>query len=73
MNEFDRKFFISLMERMIKAYDCGTDKLPNNRCKHCPYGYGYLDDHGDYAVWWCNDEKLEEDAIKMLRILKEKI
>ena len=59
MNEFDRKFFINLMERMIKAYDCGADKLPNNRCKYCSYGYGY--------------DKLEEDAIKMLRILKEKI
>ena len=73
MNEFDRKFFTSLMERMIKAYDCGADKLPNNRCKYCPYGYGYLDDSGDHAFWWCDDDKLEEDAIKMLRILKEKI
>ena len=73
MNEFDRKFFINLMERMIKAYDCGADKLPNNRCKYCPYGYGYLDDHGDHAFWWCDDDKIEETAIKLLYILKEKI
>ena len=26
MNEFDRKFFINLMERMIKAYDCGNGR-----------------------------------------------
>ena len=73
MNEFDRKFFINLIERIINAYDCGADKLPDNRCKYCPYGYGYLDDSGDHAFWWCDDDKLEEDAIKMLRILKEKI
>ena len=73
MNEFDRKFFINLMERMIKAYDCGVDKLPNNRCKYCSYGYGYLDDSGDHAFWWCDDDKIEETAIKLLFILKEKI
>ena len=73
MNEFDRKFFTDMIERLIKAYDCGETQLPGDRCEHCPYGFGYLDDHGDHAFWWCDDDKLEEDAIKMLRILKEKI
>ena len=73
MNEFDRKFFTDMIERVISAYNCGEIQWPGDRCEHCPYGYGYFDDSGDNAFWWCNDEKLEEDAIKMLRILKEKI
>ena len=70
MKQIDRVFFTDMIERIINAYDC---ELLNNKCKYCPYGYGYLDDSGDHAFWWCNDEKLEEDAIKLLRILKEKI
>ena len=73
MNEFDRKFFIDMIERVISAYNCGETQLPGDRCEHCPYGYGYLDDHGDHTFWWCNDDKIADDAIKLLYILKEKI
>lgn len=73
MNEFDRKFFTDMIERLIKAYDCGEIQLPGDHCEFCPYGYGYLDDSGDYTFWWCNDDKITDDAIKLLYILKEKI
>ena len=73
MKQIDRELFTVMIERLLKAYDCGETQWPGDRCEHCPYGYGYLDDSGDHAFWWCDDDKLEEDAIKMLRILKEKI
>ena len=43
MKQNERKFFIDMIERLIKAYDCGETQLPGDRCEHCPYGYGYLD------------------------------
>lgn len=73
MKQIDREFFTDMIERLLKAYDCGEIELPGDRCEHCPYGYGYLDDSGDYAFWWCNDDKIADDAIKLLYILKEKI
>lgn len=73
MKQIDREFFTDMIERLLKAYECGETKLPGDRCEYCPYGYGYLDDSGDYAYWWCNDEKITDDAIKLLYILKEKI
>ena len=73
MKQIDREFFTDMIERLLKAYDCGETQWPGDHCEHCPYGYGYLDDSGDHAFWWCNDDKLEEDAIKLLYILKEKI
>ena len=73
MKQIDKEFFTTLIDRIINAYDCEVDKFPNDRCEFCPYGYGYLDDRGDRPFWWCDDYKIEADAIKMLRILKEKI
>lgn len=73
MKQIDKEFFTDVIERIINAYNCSENKLPGDRCEYCPYGYGYLDDHGDHAHWWCNDDKLEEDAIKLLYILKEKL
>jgi hypothetical protein len=73
MKQIDRVFFTDMIERIINAYKCGEDKLPGDRCKYCPYGYGYLDDSGDHAFWWCNDDALVKDAITLLYILKEKI
>ena len=69
MNEFDRDFFTDMIERVINAYNCDE----TNRCEHCPYGFGYLDDCSDHSFWWCNNDKIEETAIKLLFILKEKI
>lgn len=53
-------------ERIIAAYYCDN---PGNHCEFCPYGYGYLDDSGDSAFWWCNDDKIESDAIDLLSVL----
>lgn len=73
MNEFDKEFFTNRIERVINAYYCGVSHLPDKRCKKCPYDYGYLDDMGDNTFWWCDYDQLEEDAMKLLYILKEKI
>ena len=73
MKQIDKEFFTTLIDRIINAYQCGENQLPGDRCEHCPYGYGYLDDHGDHEFWWCNNDKIEDDAIKLLYVLKEKI
>lgn len=56
-------------ERIIAAYYCSEEKLPGNRCEHCPFGYGYLDDGGDYSFWWCDDEAIIKDAVEILSSL----
>lgn len=56
-------------ERIIAAHYCGEGKLPGDRCEHCPFGYGYLDDSGDHSHWWCNDEAIERDAVEILSLL----
>ena len=58
---------------LIAAWKCSESKLPGERCEFCPYGYGYLDDSGDYEFWWCDDEKMMKDAIKLLQGIKEVI
>ena len=73
MKKVDKEFFISLINRVIQAYECGERTLPGDRCEFCPFGYGYLDDAGDHEFWWCNNDKIEEDAVNILRVLKEKI
>lgn len=73
MKQNEKNFFIDMIERVISAYDCGETHWPDDRCEHCPYGFGYLDDRGDRSFWWCNHDKIEETAIKLLYILKEKI
>lgn len=57
------------VERIIAAYYCSEGKLPGNRCQYCPFGYGYFDDSGDYSFWWCDDEAIERDAVKILSSL----
>ena len=56
-------------ERIIAAYHCSEEKLPGERCKHCPFGYGYLDDRGDHPFWWCDDETIMKDAVEILSSL----
>ena len=56
-------------ERIIAAYYCSEEKLPGDRCKHCPFGYGYLDDRGDHPFWWCDDETIMKDAVEILSSL----
>lgn len=56
-------------ERIIAAHYCSEEKTPGKRCQYCPFGYGYLDDSGDYSYWWCDDEALERDAVEILSTL----
>ena len=56
-------------ERIIAASYCSELKTPGNHCEFCPYGYGYIDDHGDNSFQWCNWDKIDEDAIDLLSIL----
>ena len=56
-------------ERIIAAYHCSEGKLPGKRCQYCPFGYGYLDDSGDYPFWWCDDEAIIKDAVEILSTL----
>lgn len=62
MNEQDR-------ERIIAAGKCAIgDDGPGKRCKNCPYGYGYLDETGDSSFWWCDTDKIMNDAIALLEL-----
>ena len=56
------------IEKIIAAYECGENRLPGERCKTCPYGYGKWDESGDNGFWRCDDERIEEDAINLLKI-----
>lgn len=55
-------------EKVIAAAECGKDLSPSDRCKNCPYGYGYLDETGDNnPFWWCNIDGIMDDAIALLK------
>lgn len=54
-------------DNMIKAYECVRDLLPDERCKACPYGYGYLDTNGDNAFWWCDTDGIAEDMYNYIK------
>lgn len=56
------------IEKIISAYECGNKQFPGERCKTCPYGYGKWDDSGDNSFWWCDADRIEEDAINLLKI-----
>ena len=58
------------IEKIIAAYKCGEERLPGERCKTCPYGYGIWDEAGDSPFWWCNTDQIEEDAINLLKIIQ---
>ena len=58
-----------IRERIINAVQCGNETMPGDRCEYCPYGYGYLDETGDHAIWWCNTDKIMEDAVALLKAL----
>ena len=59
------------LNKLIAAIEC--QDCFRHKCMRCPYDYQYLDDSGDHAYWWCNDDKIADDAIKLLYVLKEKI
>jgi len=54
-------------ERIIAAYNCVNDKLPDSRCEKCPYGYEYIDQKGDNYFVSCNTDMMIDDAFAMLR------
>ena len=65
---------ISNLDNLIKAMECeGQFK---NKCRNCPYDYQYWDDSSDYPNWWCNENKILEDALFYLKLyqylIKEK-
>ena len=59
------------LNNLIKALQC--DNLTNASCQKCPYGYGYLDESGDYSFWCCNEIKLNEDSIFYLKLYQHLI
>lgn len=58
-------------EKVIAAYICQNEKLPDKRCKKCPYGYEYLDQMGDNYFVSCNTERIMMDAISLLKEQEE--
>lgn len=62
-------------EKVIAAYSCSNEKLPDKRCERCPYGYEYLDQTGDHYFVACNTERMMDDAITLLReqMAKERV
>ena len=59
--------------KIIAAYNCVNDKLPDKRCEMCPYGYGYLDQTGDNYFVTCNTEMIMADAIALLKVQKSRV
>ena len=56
------------LDNLIAAVQC--EGWVQHQCEHCPYGYGYLDDSGDNAIWWCNEAKIMEDSLFFLQLYK---
>lgn len=54
-------------EKIIAAYVCSNEKLPDKRCEKCPFGYEYLDQTGDNYFVGCNTERMMVDAIDLLK------
>jgi len=55
------------IENVVSASDCLEAHVPGDRCRNCPYGYGKLDDSGDNAFWWCDYDRIFDDAITLLK------
>ena len=54
------------LDNVINALQC--EGCFKHQCEHCPYGYSHLDDRGDNSFWWCNEEKVLEDALFYLKL-----
>ena len=59
------------LDNLLAAMQC--ERCYQNQCEYCPYGYGYFDDSGDNSFWWCNEEKIMEDAFFFLKIYQHLI
>ena len=55
---------ITSLSDVIKALRC--EEWRPSVCQKCHYGF--LDDHGDYPIWSCNEVQLKEDAIFWLEL-----
>lgn len=60
-------------EKVIAAYICYNEKLPDKRCEKCPYGYEYLDQTGDNYFVLCNTERIMIDAIDLLKAQEPRV
>ena len=59
------------LDNLLAAMTC--EGCYSDSCEECPYGYGYLDDSGDNSFWWCNEEKIMEDAYFYLKLYQHLI
>lgn len=55
---------IPKLNNLITALEC-EDWRPSV-CEHCEYGF--LDDHGDYPIWSCNETRLREESLFYLKL-----
>ena len=51
------------LDNLIKALECD-----DWHCQECPFGYNYLDDHGDNLIYACDEQKLIGDAVFYLKM-----
>ena len=58
------------IDNWLKAVDCDPVSHHTHDCKNCPYGYGYLDNRGDNSFWWCDEEKILNDAVEIIKHLR---
>lgn len=54
---------------VIKALEC--EEWKSSVCKKCIYGL--LDDHGDYPIWTCNEDKKINEALFYLKLYQKLI
>lgn len=54
------------LNNLIQAIEC--DDWSSSKCEHCPWGYQHWDDSGDHGFWWCDENKLFEDALFYLKL-----
>lgn len=54
------------LDNVISALEC--DCWTPHLCKNCPYDYQFWDDSGDNGMWWCNQDKVMEDALFYLKL-----
>ena len=59
------------LDNLIKAMQC--EGWLKSQCEHCPLNYQKLDDCGDHPFWWCDEDKILENALFYLKIYQHLI
>lgn len=59
------------LDNLITAIQC--EGYFKNQCEKCPYNYQMLDDSGDNAFWWCDENKLWEHTLFYLKLYQHLI